>query len=408
MRVAPTLKRFEQIVGEDVIKGLQEKAEKLSKLHIVCISSTFQGGGVAEILNSAVFLFNEIGIDFGWRILHGTSDFFTVTKKLHNALQGEEVKLTDKRKRIYYETNKRFSTFTHVKHDLVVVHDPQPLPLIEFYDKKQPWIFRCHVDLSNPHGPVWEYLKQFIDKYDHFVVSRDGYQRGDLRIPQSVIYPAIDPLLVKNQPLSDKRCNKYLQRFGIRLDKPIIAQVSRFDKWKDPLGVVKVFNLVRKETDCQLVLLGSLAPDDPEGQKIYQTVEKEISQSKHREDIKILLVHDDFLVNCLQRTSAVIVQKSLKEGFGLTVSEALFKKTPVVASNVGGISLQVIDGENGFLHEPKDYKGFSKSILTLLADKKLRESFGEKGREHVKKNFLMTRLLGDWLDLFAKYRTAQK
>ena len=404
---AKNLKDYRKIVGKEVIDEIYSKAEKFSNKHIVCISSTYQGGGVAELLNNLVFLFDEIGIDFGWRILHGSPDFFGITKKFHNALQGENINLSDRKKDIYCDTNRRFSTFTHLcnrhaYHDLVIVHDPQPLPLINFYKKNQPWIFRLHIDISHPNLKMWNYLKPFIEKYDCLVISKEEY-RKKLSIPQNIIYPAIDPLSQKNRFISEKVVDKYLDKYGIHNNRPIISQVSRFDKWKDPLGVIKIFEYVRKRVNCQLVLLGSLAADDPEGQSLFKKVEKKAEKSKYHRDIKVILVENDILVNALQRASSVVIQKSIREGFGLTVSEALFKGTPVVASKVGGIPLQVIDSENGYLHEPDDIKSFGESVIKLLKDESLRTRFGSKGYLHVKDNFLITRLLLDWLNLFEKY-----
>ncbi len=388
-----------KIIGRKNFDNLREKVDRLSGKHLVCISSTYNGGGVAEILDSAITFLNQMGLEVGWRIFHGSPDFFTVTKKFHNALQGEKINLSEQKKRIYYDVNRRFSIITHIEHDLVMVHDPQPLPLIDFYHKTCPWIFRCHIDLSMPNQEVWNYLKHFILKYDHFVVSLDAYKQ-DLQIPQTVIHPAIDPLTSKNKEVSEEDVNKYLRKFDIDRERPIISEISRFDKWKDPMGLLDVFEMVRNKMDCQLVILGSLAADDPEGQGIYQKVHEKVKKSRYENDIKLILMDNDFLVNCIQRASSVVVQKSIKEGFGLTVSEALYKGTPVVASNVGGIPIQVIDGYDGFLHEPKDYSGFSRSIIKLLKDDKLRKKFGENGKEHVKKNFLITRLISDWLTLF--------
>jgi trehalose synthase len=393
------LKDYRKIIGDGAVAAIQSKAERLSDKHILCISSTYQGGGVAEILNSLLLLLNQSGVKSGWRILHGSPDFFTVTKKFHNALQGEEIHLTGKKKELYYDTNRRFSIFTHIDHDLVFVHDPQPLPLIDFYRKSQPWIFRCHIDISNPNPRVWDYLKGFIEKYDRFVVSNEAYKK-EMKMPQSVVCPAIDPLDPKNRPVREGTVWKCLGMHGIDRGKPIISQVSRFDKWKDPLGVIKVFESVRDKADCRLVLLGSLALDDPEGQRIFERVRAKAEKSRHRNDIKLILAENDFLVNCLQKASSVVMQKSLREGFGLTVSEALYKGTPVVASAVGGIPLQVVDGVNGFLHEPANVRGFSGSVLKLLGDDKLRLELGKNGTEHVKRNFLITRLMSDWLDLF--------
>jgi trehalose synthase len=397
------LSSYAKIVGKQQIDEIQAEAKKLSGKHITCVNSTYQGGGVAEILNSLVPLFDQVGVDFGWRILHGTPDFFTITKKFHNALQGDSINLSQRKKDIYFETNRRFSTFTHLEtHDLVIIHDPQPLPLISFYKKTQPWIFRCHIDISNPNKEVWEYLKGFIQKYDHFVVSLPEYKKDDLNMPQTIIHPAIDPVTAKNKPVSETKITKYLEKFGIDRKKPIISQVSRFDPWKDPIGVVKVFERVRKTTDCQLVLLGQFATDDPEGHKILLSLQKKVDKSPFKNDIKLVVVDNAFLVNCLQRASSVVIQKSLKEGFGLTVAEALYKGTPVVASKVGGIPLQVLDGVNGFLHSPHDIKGFSDSVIKLLKDEELCDTLGKTGKEHVKKNFLITRLMLDWLHLMNK------
>lgn len=397
------LKRYEKIVGKKVINEIYSKVDKLSGKHIVCINSTSQGGGVAEILNSLVFLFNETGLSFGWRTLHGTPDFFGVTKKFHNALQSGKIRLSERKKKVYYETNRRFAAFTHINHDLVIIHDPQPLPLIDFYEKKEPWIFRFHIDLSDPNPRLWNYLKKFVEKYDHVVVSKEEFKKDDLNVPQSIICPAIDPLSFKNKPLSAKTINKCMTAFGIDMDRPIISQVSRFDKWKCPLDVITIFELVREETDCQLVMLGSLATDDPEGQVLFKKTEKRMEKSKYKKDIRLILLESNILANAVQRASSVVIQKSSKEGFGLVVSESMYKGTPVVASRVGGIPLQIIDGVNGFLHEPDDIKGFSKSVIKLMKDKKLREKFGKSGKEHITRNFLITRLMLDWLNLFEKY-----
>lgn len=398
------LSKYKKIVGEKVINEIYKKAKKLSDKHIVCISSTHQGGGVAEMLNSLVFLFNEIGISFGWRIIHGSPDFFEVTKRIHNALQGGNMKFSEKNKGVYYKTNKRFSEFSHLKHDLVIVHDPQPLPLIDFYNhtiKKQPWIWRCHVDLSNPHIEIWNYLKEFVKKYNHIVISTEEYKKN-LPVAQTVIHPAIDPLSPKNKQIFSTTADKYLKQNGISLEKPIITQISRYDKWKDPEGVIKIFEKVKKEMDCQLVLLGNTAPDDPEGVRLYGKI---IKKYGNRKDITILvnINNNDLVVNSLQRKAAVVIQKSIKEGFGLTVSEALYKGTPVVASNSGGIPIQVIHGENGFLHEPNDIEGFSQSVIEILKNPVLQQKMGKNGRELTKRNFLITRLMLDWLDLFTKH-----
>ena len=393
------LKDYQKIVGSQAISQIKNKAKLLKGKHIVAISSTNQGGGVAEMMNSLVFLFNDCGIDFGWRVVHGQADFFNVTKEFHNALQGDKIQLTKNKKKIYSTSLENFSVFTHLKkHDLVIVHDPQPLALIAYYKKIQPWVLRLHVDLSRPDRQLWRYLRQFVKRYDRVVVSTQEYQQK-VPIDSRVISPAIDPLSLKNIALSNLQMSRLLKRQGINLTKPIIAQISRFDKWKDPEGVIKVFKLVKKQLDCQLVLLGNLATDDPQGVQIYHNI---IEKYGHMKDVKILMNLDknDQTVNALQSQAQVIIQKSYREGFGLTVSEALYKGTPVVASKVGGIPQQVIDGVNGFLHDPRDYGGFSQSVVKLLKSSRLRRILGEAGRQHIQKNFLITRLVSDWLDLF--------
>lgn len=396
------LNSYKKFCKKEVLDLICTRARKLAGKHIVFVSSTYQGGGVAEMLNSLIFLFNDIGVKVGWRILHGTIDFFVVTKKLHNALQGSEINLSQRKKNLYLETNRRFSVYTHLDHDMVVVHDPQPLPLIDFYKKTQPWIFRSHIDVTQSNLAVWSYLKNFIDKYDRIVVSKEEYKR-DLQIPYTIIRPAIDPLSMKNRHVTSTTIKKILAKYEINIDKPIIAQISRFDKWKDPLGVIKIFEKVRMKMDCNLVLLGSLASDDPEGSEIYEKTLKKAEKSKFKSDIKILLVNSDILVNCLQRQASVIIQKSIKEGFGLVVAEALYKGTPVVASDVGGIPLQVTDGFDGYLVKPDNLQGFADKIILLLKDNELREKLGKNGSEHIKDNFLITRSLADWLGVFEQY-----
>jgi len=391
--MAISLNDYKNIVGEELIQKIYEEAAPLDKKHIEHINSTFYGGGVAELLSSLVLLMNDVGITTGWRLLKGHPDFFNVTKNFHNALQGENISLSENKKRIYLETNETNSIFMHIDFaDCIIIHDPQPLPLINLYEKKQPWIWRCHIDLSDPNKALWEYLKQFIEKYDAVIVSMEKYKKKDLKKPYYLITPPTDPLTTKNKFIPDSVVRRYLSRFGVDLDKPIISQISRFDKWKDPMGVIKAFEMIKKEVDCKLVLLGSMATDDPEGSVIYGKI---LEKVKDNENIKVINHADDFLVNCLQRASDVVIQKSIKEGFGMTVSEALWKGTPVVAGNVGGIPLQVIDGKNGYLvNSPTEC---ADRTIKLLRDPKLREEMGKAGIEHVRENFLITRHLMDYI-----------
>jgi trehalose synthase len=394
-----SLDDYSDIVGDQVLSSIYRKARKLSGKHILHINATYQGGGVAELLGSVVVLMNDLGIDVGWRILHGTPDFFAITKKFHNALQGAAINLTEIKKRLYIRANEDFSAFTHIDHDCVVIHDPQPLPLIKYYAKKQPWLWRCHVDLSASNSELWDFLKKFILRYDLMVISSEKYQRADLPVEQRIIHPAIDPLSPKNMEISPDIVSKYLKKFGIPTDKPLITQISRFDRWKDPEGVIEVFKLVKKQFDCRLVLCGSMAADDPEGWGIFRKVERKARELIDSKDVILITSENSILVNALQRASAVIVQKSTREGFGLTVTEALWKGTAVVTSEVGGIPLQVTDGENGFLLKAGDKRGFAEKIILLLKDRQLAEEMGKKGKEVVRRNFLITRILSDWLDL---------
>ena len=393
---------YREIIGDEIYYNLFKKARSLSTRRILNINSTSQGGGVAVILESLVILMNELGICAGWEILHGNPDFFTITKKFHNALQGSPINFSKIKRKVYLKTNEEFSIFTHIDHDAVIVHDPQPLPLIKYYKKSQPWIWRCHIDLSKPNPELWHYLKLFILRYDRIIVSSEKYVNKKLPVPQTVIAPAINPISPKNKELRQEDIKKYCKKHKIPDDKPIITQVSRFDRAKDPLGVIKVFKKVKSKIDCRLVLCGSMSIDDPEGIKIYEQVVKKNQKLLDKKDIIILTVDNDILVNVLQRISSVIIQKSLKEGFGLTVTEALWKETPVVASNVGGIPLQITDGENGYLLDPFDYDGFAERIIYLLENPSKAEQIGKRGKETVREKFLITRLLTDYIDLLNK------
>jgi len=391
---------YRTIVGDNTINSLFKKAKKLYGKHIVNINSTYYGGGVAELLNSLVPLLNDIGVDTDWRNLRGTSDFFNVTKVFHNALQSGPIHLTDMKKKLYLQTNEDFSVYCHINADAVIIHDPQPMPLIKFYKKRQPWIWRCHIDLSNPNEVLWDYLKQFLVRYDEYIISSEKYKAKGLDMKYRIINPAIDPLTSKNMDISDKVIDKYMKKFGIPTDKPLITQISRFDKWKDPEGVVSAFKIVKEKRDVRLVLCGSMATDDPEGQQIYERIRKIANGYIKNGDIILINVANDILVNALQRKSDVILQKSIREGFGLTVTEALWKARPVIASNVGGIALQIKNNETGFLVDPYDLQGVADKIIYILDHPKEAEEMGKKAKEFVRKNFLITRLVSDYLDLF--------
>lgn len=344
------LEDYRGIVEDKILYELYQKARNLYGKRIININSTYQGGGVAEILRSLVPLMNEVGVDAGWRIFHGTPDFFNVTKKIHNAIQGENVKFSDNELKLYYKTNEDFSIYTHINHDLCIIHDPQPLPLISFYKKKRPWIWRCHVDASNP-SPILDYLKQYIIKYDSMILSSDDYIMDNFPVKHSIIQPAIDPSSLKNRELSSKVIKKCLKDFHILTDKPIICQISRFDKWKNPLRVLKTFMKVREKVDCRLVLCGSMAADDPEGIIIYEDILKRVKELSYKDDIILTTVESELLVNSLQRASDVILQLSSREGFGLCV----LPETNIITSN-GYKEIKDIDTNDYVLTKDGSFK----------------------------------------------------
>jgi trehalose synthase len=384
---------YERFVGAEVIQRMRDKAAKLKGLRVANFNSTYYGGGVAEIISSLTLLMNSLGLRTEWRVIQGTPDFFSITKKMHNALQGGEIDLSRIKKEIFEQVIYENSVRNFLDHDFIIVHDPQPLPLVEHYDKKCPWLWRCHLDLSRPDAGTWTYLRRWIDNYDAAILSCKEFEQK-MKPPQRVMMPAINPFTIKNRQLSDREINERLAHYEIPTDLPLVVQVSRFDPWKDPKGVVQAFKLARKQIDARLVLLGNFATDDPEGEEIFHSL------CACRDDrILILTSGDDTaLVNALQTRAAVVLQKSLREGFGLTVAEAMWKGTPVIGGNVGGIRYQIKDGVNGFL--VSSIEETAKRMVELINDKKLRDEMGHKARETVRENFLLTRYLEQYLDLF--------
>ena len=396
----PKIEDYEPFIGKDNVSQIKDIAIKLEDKHIVNVNSTYSGGGVAEILNSLVVLMNQLGIDTDWRLLKGSHSFFNVTKKFHNALQGENLNFTDKDKKIYLDELERNALMHHFhEHDLVFIHDPQPLGLIKFVKKKkQPWIWRSHIQIKSPNRKVWHFLHAFAKQYDGAVFSVPKYGRKDLGMPQFFVAPSIDPLSLKNKPISDSQIRRILSREGIKLDKPLITQVSRFDKWKNPLGVIRIFKKIKHREDARLVLIGDMASDDPEGPRIYSKV---VKQAEKMKGVHILTQKDDLLVSALQKASHVVLQNSKREGFGLTVSEAMWKGTPVVGTKTGGIPLQIIHGRTGAL--VSDSWEAADWCIKLIRDQKLRAKMGIEAKEHVRKNFLITRQLYDYLNVIDFY-----
>ncbi|PYK19746.1 MAG: glycosyl transferase family 1 [Verrucomicrobia bacterium] len=385
---------YEPLVGAEVVRRIRDKAAKLKGLRIANFNSTYYGGGVAEIISSLTLLMNSLGLRAEWRVIQGSPDFFSITKKMHNALQGGGIDLSKIKKEIFEQVIYENSVRNFLDHDFIIVHDPQPLPLIEHYEKKCPWLWRCHLDLSRPDAETWKYLRRWIDNYDAVILSCKEFAQ-EMKPPQRVMMPAINPFTIKNRQLSDREINERLAHYEIPVDLPLVVQISRFDPWKDPKGVVEAFKLARKQIDARLVLLGNFATDDPEGEEIFHSL------CACRDDrILILTSGDDTaLVNALQTRAAVVLQKSLREGFGLTVAEAMWKGTPVIGGNVGGIRYQIDDGVNGFL--VSSIEETAGRMVELINDKELRHGMGRKAREMVRKNFLLTRYLEQYLDLFA-------
>ncbi|XXF77258.1 glycosyltransferase [Myxococcaceae bacterium GXIMD 01537] len=391
---------YERFIGAGVVERILEKARPLQDLRVAHVNSTYFGGGVAELLSSLTLLMNSLGLQTEWRAIHGPPDFFNVTKKMHNALQGAPINLTELKRGIFEDVVYENAVRNRLDHDRVVIHDPQPLPIVQFSHKRGPWVWRCHVDLSRPDAELWGYLSPFIEQYDAVISSIPDY-RQPLRAPQLFFMPAIDPFSIKNRELSEAEIDERLRHYQIPTDLPLVVQVSRFDRWKDPEGVVRAVKVARQEVPCTLVLLGNLATDDPEGQHVYECM------LRHQDERILLMSHEDTaLVNALQRRAAVVLQKSLREGFGLTVAEALWKGTPVIGGNAGGIRYQIQDGYNGFLVNSEEE--CAARLVQLLKDEKLRRHLGQRGRETVRRRFLLTRYLEQYLDLFNSFEASYR
>lgn len=351
---------------------------------------------MAEILDPLSLLMNDVGIDTSWLLIKGEPDFFSITKKMHNALQGGEFHFTEMKTTIYEDSLRKNAIRMNLDDfDRVVIHDPQPLFLIRHFRKNCPWIWRCHIDLSSPNHDLWNYMAPVVEQYDAMIVSSENYKRR-VDIPQMIFMPAIDPFSIKNKELTQAEIDERLNHYKIPTDLPLVVQISRFDTWKDPVGVIEAFKKARTEVDATLVLLGNIATDDPEGPQIYESL---LEQAEDR--ILLISQDDSALVNALQRSAAVVLQKSIREGFGLTVTEAMWKGTPVIGGSVGGIPLQIQDGFDGFLVSSVDEA--AERIVTLLKNATLREQMGRRAREKVQNNFLLSRLLEQYIDLFAAF-----
>ena len=393
----PRLDDYEPIIGKPQLDELRYLARPLRSKTVKMVNSTSMGGGVAEMLNRLIPLLSELEVVTRWDVITGGNDFFEVTKAFHNALHGGEYVLTKEARDIflsYNEQNRQRMQFTE---DLFVIHDPQPAGLIRSRERNRgKWMWRCHIDLSNPHPDVWGFLRPLIEEYDATVFSSPAFSR-QLMVPQYLFYPCIDPLSEKNKELDAGYVQKVCDDFGIDRSRPIVTQISRFDRLKDPVGVIQAYKLAKKYVDCQLVLAGGGATDDPEGAIVLQEV-----MDAAGEDPDVIILNlppwSALEINALQRASTIVVQKSLKEGFGLTVTEALWKGKPTIAGAVGGIPTQVIHKLTGVLVH--SVEGCAYQIRYLLTHPEFAEQMGKNGREHVKENFLMTSNVKRWLLLF--------
>jgi trehalose synthase len=394
------LENYARVAGTDVIAQLHQLATSLAGVKIVHVNSTRSGGGVAEILTKLIPLTRELGIDARWEIISGESEFFACTKGMHNALQGNRMPLGDSLLRVYEETNARNAeTLRPVleEADFVFIHDPQPAPLLDYCPaRKGKWIWRCHIDASHPYRPVWKYLRRFVASYDASIFSLAAFAQ-ELPHPQYLIPPSIDPLSDKNVELEPEIIRQVCDKHDLDSQRPLVVQVSRFDRFKDPLGVIQAYRLAKQFLPAlQLVLAGGGATDDPEGDVVLDEVQ---TAAQEDPDIHVLLLPSDahLEINALQRAADIVLQKSVREGFGLTVTEAMWKGKPVIGGDIGGIRLQVINHHTGFLVNTPE--GAALRIRYLLHHAgKLRE-MGEKARLYVRDNFLITRHLREYLTL---------
>ena len=397
--------------GMDVIERIFRLAEPLRGLRVLHLNATAYGGGVAELLATHVPLLRSVGLEADWQVMQGSDQFFGVTKSVHNALQGADLEWTQEMQKIYLEKVLDNALMFDEYFDFVVVHDPQPAALLSFLRDRlgntlqdTKWIWRCHIDLTDANPKVWEFFRPFVEAFDASVWTMPEFVPASLEMDRVVqAPPCIDPLSVKNLDLAMPFCQELTRQYGIDVHRPIVCQVSRFDPWKDPIGVIEAFRIVRERVpDAQLILAGSMATDDPEGFRVWEEAEE--ARGGDRDIFLLSNLHQvgSVQVNAFQRLANVVVQKSLREGFGLTVSEALWKGRPVVGGRAGGIKLQIRDGYDGYLVD--SIEECARRTIDLLADPVGADALGAQGREHVRDNFLSTRELEDWLRLFTELR----
>ncbi len=387
------MEKYRGIVPDAALDELHALSRILRNRSLLHVNSTRTGGGVAEILASLVPWTESLGVRTRWEVITGSPGFFEVTKSMHNALQGADIEISHSELQAYLQNLHENAKRMDMNADVVVIHDPQPAYLIDYCPvNPKSLVWRCHIDLSHPNAHVWRFLRQAVSRYAMVVFHVPQFAQTGLPVPQVLIAPSIDPLADKNRHLDEDEITAVTDRFGIDRGRPILVQISRFDRFKDPLGVIKAYKQVRQNFDCQLVLAGGSATDDPEGPRVRSEVEQAVAGDP---DIFVLSSPSDLEVNALQRAATVILQKSVREGFGLTVTEAMWKGKPVIGGAVGGITSQIVHGVTGFLVHSPDGAAFR--LRYLLSHPRAAGQMGEKGREHVRHNYLITRHVRDYL-----------
>lgn len=399
LKTTVTLQDYRAVVSQGAIDLLHRLADRVRGRSLLHVNSTRVGGGVAEMLHRYLPLFQELGVQTRWEVITGGDEFFRVTKSFHNALQGSEQAFTDAMLQTYLETNRANAAALNLDADVVIIHDPQPAALIEHVAPRRSWLWRCHIDVSRPQRRAWTFIRQFVVRFDGAVFSLPKFAQR-LPIPQYLMYPSIDPLSDKNRPLEQEEVDAVLERLGIPRDKPILLQVSRFDRFKDPIGVINAYRIVKKYDDCRLILAGGSAADDPEGAQVLAEVQGAAAGDP---DIHVLVLPPaaHYEINALQHAAAIIIQKSTKEGFGLTVAEGMWKGKPVIGGFAGGITVQIIYGVTGYT--VNSVEGCAFRIRHLLNNPALARQMGENAREYVRENFLITRDLTEHLALMVSH-----
>ena len=392
--MAVRLEDYRDVAPAGAVDFLYRLSERVKGMSMVNVNSTKYGGGVAEILHRLIPMLNEVGVEARWEVIQGADEFYACTKAFHNALQGAEQVITQKMLDAYVETNRENAKRLLLDAEVMLIHDPQPAALID-YRTVGKWVWRCHIDVSQPIRRVWNFLRQYVVKYDAAVFSLPRFAQR-LPVPQFLIYPSIDPLSDKNRDLAEAEVDAHLGKLGIPRDKPVLLQVSRFDRFKDPVGVISAYRIVKKHNDCRLVLAGGGAADDPEGKAVLAEVQAAAGEDP---DLHVLELPPDahLAINALQRAATIVLQKSTKEGFGLTVAEAMWKGKPVIGGAAGGITVQIIYDVTGYT--VNSVEGAAFRIRHLLNNPDVRQKMGQDAKEYVRQNFLITRHMRDYLTL---------